>query len=87
MTFQLLIFAVGSDDIISGNSSKTLILGGLVLISTIIFNASINPTIYFITNRQYRRAFTAAMRSTLSTCTKTNTNHDLCGQNGPKVIS
>ncbi len=91
MIFQIFIALVGSDETIFEKYPRIMILGGLVLLLSAIFNASINPTLYFVTNRQYRQEFTAAMRHLLpstfkhTTTNNLQTNHDLT--TSPKVIS
>ncbi len=75
MIYQILLVIVSADVPISTNYPRIMLLSGLAMLLTLLFNASINPTLYFITNRQYRHEFTAAMRRLLTrTCTHTDTN-------------
>ncbi len=90
MVFLILILIIESNETIYAKFPRMGIIGGLVLLLTSSCNASINPTLYFITNRQYRHEFTAAMRRLLCTCKHFNKGHDLHATdnpNGPKVIS
>ena len=78
------ILVIESDEIIYTKYPRILKISGLVLLLTSSVNASINPTLYFITNRQYRHEFTVTMRRLLSTRKHLNTDYDLQVVNNPK---
>ncbi len=91
LIFQILTIIVSYDETISAKYPGITTIGGVAMLLTLLFNASINTTLYFITNRQYRHEFTATMQRVLSICKRKRTNVLQSNNNDintpPKVIS